>query len=128
MAQGAARIERNHCCTQIELANGHTPFSDEPCLLGGEGAEAKPCELVIAGLGACTTIAPRMHADLESWPLESVQVDLRLSREYDATVIEGSLRIFGPDNAQKARLAGIAERTPVNLTLRAGIPIRTQLP
>jgi putative redox protein len=68
-----------------------------------------------------------MYADLWSWPLESVQVDLHLSREDNAMVIERSLRLLGVDDAQKARLVDIAERTPVTLTLKAGIPIRTHL-
>jgi putative redox protein len=68
-----------------------------------------------------------MYADLKSWPLESVQVDLHLSREDNAMRIERSLRIVGLDDTQKARLADIAERTPVTLTLKPGIPIRTHL-
>jgi len=31
------------------------------------------------------------------------------------------------DDAQKARLAGVAERTPVTLTLKSGLPIDTHL-
>ncbi|AGU53457.1 OsmC-like protein [Variovorax paradoxus B4] len=127
MAQGTARIGRDHYRTQVDLASGHTLISDEPSVLGGEGAGSTPYELVIAGLGACTAITLRMYADLKSWPLESVQVDLHLSREDNAMVIERSLRIFGLDDAQRARLAEIAERTPVTLTLKAGIPIRTHL-
>ena len=125
MAQGTARIGRDHYHTHIDLASGHTLVSDEPSVLGGEGAGAY--ELVVAGLGACTAITLRMYADLKSWPLESVQVDLHLAREDNAMVIERSLRIFGLDDAQKARLADVAERTPVTLTLKAGIPIRTHL-
>ncbi|MDP9920719.1 putative redox protein [Variovorax boronicumulans] len=127
MAQGTARIGRDHYRTQVDLASGYTLFSDEPSVLGGEGAGATPDELLIAGLGACTAITLRMYADLKSWPLESVQVDLHLSREDNAMVIERSLRIVGLDNAQRTRLADIAEPTPVTLTLKAGIPIRTQL-
>lgn len=127
MAQGSARIGRDHYRTQIDLASGPTLVSDEPSVFGGEGAGATPYELAIAGLGACTVITLRMYADLKSWPLESVQVDVHLSREDNAMVIERSLHIFGLDDGQKVRLADIAERTPVTLTLMAGIPIRTHL-
>lgn len=127
MAQGTARIGRDHYCTQIDLASGQTLVSDEPSVLGGEAAGATPYELVIAGLGACTAITLRMYADLRSWPLESVQVDLHLSRVDNAMVIERSLRLLGVDDVQKARLVDIAERTPVTLTLKAGISIRTHL-
>jgi len=37
------------------------------------------------------------------------------------------LTIAGLDEAQKARLADIAERTPVTLTLKGGLPIDTRL-
>jgi putative redox protein len=127
MAQGTARIGRDHYRTQIDLASGHTLVSDEPSVLGGGGAGATPYELVLAGLGACTAITLRMYADLKSWPLESVQVDLHLSREDNVMLIERSLHIIGLDDTQKARLADIAERTPVTLTLKPGIPIRTHL-
>jgi putative redox protein len=127
MAQGTARIGRDHYCTQIDLASGQTLVSDEPSVLGGEGAGATPYELVIAGLGACTAITLRMYADLRSWPLESGGVDLEQYRVDNAMVIERSLRLLGVDDAQKARLVDIAERTPVTLTLKAGIPIRTHL-
>jgi len=127
LAQGSARIGGDHYRTKIDLGSGHTLVSDEPSVLGGEGAGATPYELLIAGLGACTAITLRMYADLKNWPLESVQVDLHLSRRDNATVIERSLRIFGLNDAQTARLAEIAERTPVTLTLKAGIAIRTHL-
>ena len=127
MAQGTARIGRDHYCTQIDLASGQTLVSDEPSGLGGEGAGATPYARVIAGVGAFTAISLRLYADLRSWPLESLQCDLHLSREDNAMVIERSLRLLGVDDAQKARLVDIAERTPVTLTLKAGIPIRTHL-
>ena len=127
MARAIARIGRDHYCTQIELGSGHALVADEPSYLGGEGMGASPYELLIAGLGACTAITLRMYADLKRWPLESVRVDLHLSREDNVTVIQRSLRIHGLDDAQRARLADIAERTPVTLTLKSGIPIRTQL-
>jgi len=41
--------------------------------------------------------------------------------------IERTLVVAGLDDAQKARLADIAERTPVTLTLKSGVPIRTSL-
>lgn len=38
-----------------------------------------------------------------------------------------TLRIAGLDDEQRARLADIAERTPVTLTLKSGLPIETHL-
>jgi putative redox protein len=42
--------------------------------------------------------------------------------------IERTLTLDGDlDEAQRARLADIAERTPVTLTLKAGVDIHTEL-
>lgn len=127
MAQGTAIIGRDQYRTQIEVGNGHRLVSDEPPSLGGADAGPSPYDLVIGGLGACTAITLRMYADLKQWPLESVQVQLRLSREDNAMVVYRSLQIKGLDDAQKTRLADIAERTPVTLTLKSGLQIRTNL-
>ena len=68
-----------------------------------------------------------MYADRKQWPLESVEVRLKTERDGDTLRIERTLVIAGLDDAQKARMADIAERTPVTLTLKNGIPIRTSL-
>lgn len=56
-----------------------------------------------------------------------MQVQLRLARENNEMVVERLLHIEGLDDAQKARLAEVAERTPVTLTLKSGLQIRTTL-
>ncbi|WP_237246080.1 OsmC family protein [Sphingopyxis witflariensis] len=68
----------------------------------------------------------RMYADRKEWPLESLGVALRLHGK-DERRIERILTIVGLDDAQKARLADVAERTPVTLTLKNGLPIDTHL-
>ena len=93
----------------------------------GRHAGRAPYDLVLAGLGACTAITLRMYADRKQWPLESVEVQLKTVREGDALRIERILVIAGLDDEQKARLADIAERTPVTLSLKNGMPIRTSL-
>ncbi|WP_198083019.1 OsmC family protein [Variovorax sp. E3] len=127
MTHGIASIGRDRFLTQIEVGDRHRFVADEPLSLGGNDAGPSPYDLVIAGLGACTAITLRMYADLKAWPLESVQVELRLSREDNTTVVARTLRIEGLDEAQKARLAEVAERTPVTLSLKSGLRIRTTL-
>ena len=126
MAHGSARIGRDKYRTEIEVG-GHRLVSDEGAKLGGAGAGPAPYDLVLAGLGACTAITLRMYADRKQWPLESVEVQLKTVREGDALRIERILVIAGLDDEQKARLADIAERTPVTLSLKNGMPIRTSL-
>ena len=126
MAHGSARIGRDKYRTEIEVG-GHRLVSDEGAKLGGADAGPAPYDLILAGLGACTAITLRMYADRKQWPLESVEVQLKTVREGDALRIERILVIAGLDDEQKARLADIAERTPVTLSLKNGMPIRTSL-
>ena len=108
-------------------AGAHRVIVDEPVSMGGTDAGPTPYDLIAAALGACTSITLRMYADRKQWPLESVEVQLKTVREGDALRIERILVIAGLDDEQKARLADIAERTPVTLSLKNGMPIRTSL-
>lgn len=125
MTHGIAAIGRDGYRTQIEVGSRHRLVADEPPSLGGADTGPAPYDLLIAALGACTAITLRMYANLKKWPLESLQVQLHLARYDGAMVVERSLRIVGLDGAQKARLAEIAERTPVTLTLKSGVRIHT---
>ena len=126
MAHATARIGRDHYKTTIE-AGGHALFADEPEKLGGANAGPAPYDLLLSALGACTAITLRMYADRKEWPLESLEVDLRLSGDKDNRKVDRVLTLTGLDDAQAARLADVAERTPVTLTLKQGLPIDTRL-
>ncbi|NIJ37938.1 putative redox protein [Sphingopyxis panaciterrae] len=125
MAQGTARIGNDHYRTEISVG-GHAITADEPAALGGRGAGPAPYDLLLASLGACTAITLRMYADRKGWPMESVEVALRLHGK-DERRIDRVLTIAGLDDEQMARMADIAERTPVTLTLKNGLPIDTRL-
>jgi len=125
MAQGTARIGNDHYRTEIDVG-GHAIIADEPPALGGQGAGPAPYDLLLASLGACTAITLRMYADRKGWPLASVEVGLRLHGQ-DERRIDRTLTIVGLDDEQMARMADIAERTPVTLTLKNGLPIDTRL-
>lgn len=126
MAHGTAHIGRDRYRTEIEVS-GHVLVADEPAALGGAGVGPAPYDLILAGLGACTAITLRMVADRKEWPLESLDVTLRLKGSKGDLSIERVLAIKGLDAEQQAKLADIAERTPVTLTLKGGIPINTTL-
>lgn len=127
MTNATAHIGRDRYRTRIE-ASGHPITADEPERLGGANAGPAPYDLLLSALGACTAITLRMYADRKEWPLDSLDVDLRIVRNGDETRIERTLRPVGDlDEARRARLADIAERTPVTLTLKSGIAIHTQL-
>jgi putative redox protein len=113
--------------TEIDLLGGHRIVADESESLGGANAGGAPYSLLLASLGACTAITLRMYADAKRWPLQTVKVDLQLSRGDTSLVVHRTLRVEGLNNLQKVRLAEVAERTPVTLTLKTGLFIKTIL-
>ena len=128
MARGTAHIGADKYTTRIEVG-GHALIGDEPPRNGGQDAGPAPYDYLLAGLGACTAITLRMYADRKQWPVDAVDVDLHLTHGEDgAMLIRRTLAISGAvDAEQKARLAEIAEKTPVTLTLKAGLRIDTNL-
>ena len=106
----------------------HMLVGDEPVSAGGADAGPSPFGYVLAGLAACTAITLRMYAERKGWPLTGLGVELEYFREVKAFRIERVLRVDGAlDSEQRARLADIAERTPVTLALKAGATINTTL-
>lgn len=127
MAYARASIGTDNYRTEIEV-HGHRLIADEGPGLGGKNAGPGPYELLTSALAACTAITMRMYCERKQWPLQACQVNVQFVREGAASHINRTLAFAGPlDNEQKARLADIAERTPVTLTLKGGIEIRTNL-
>lgn len=128
MARGTASIGKDNYITQIEVG-GRALTADEPARNGGQGAGPAPYDYLLASLGACTTITLRMYADRKQWPVSAVDVALHLTHAEDGSLlIRRTLTISGDiDAAQQARMAEIAEKTPVTLTLKAGLRIDTTL-
>jgi len=110
------------------LAGHHRLLSDEAADMGGTDAGPAPHELLCAALGACTAITLRMYARRKEWPVRAVRVDVQLALQGKERSITRRLRLEGDlDEAQRARLVDIAERTPVTLTLKRGVSITTIL-
>lgn len=128
MAHATATTGLQNYVTRIE-SRRHTLVADEPTASGGQDAGPSPSDLVAAALASCTSITLRMYAERKQWPLQSVRVDVRLSRNPDkSTSIDRVLMLEGDlSDEQRARLADIAERTPVTLTLKNGAKINTTL-
>jgi putative redox protein len=112
----------------VDLRAGrHALAADEPAGLGGADTGPSPFGLLLSGLGACTAITLRMYADRKQWPLDGVEVRLAYTVKDRATRwIDRQITLCGPlDDGQRARLAEIAEKTPVTRAVRAGTEIRT---
>lgn len=115
----------------------HRLAADEPEPLGTDTGPS-PYDLLLAGLGACTSMTIRMFAERKKWPLEKVTVTLRHSRihaddcaDCDTTTgqvdrIERVIRLEGDlDDDQRRKLREIADKCPVHRTLQSEIVIDT---
>jgi putative redox protein len=125
--------------TQQITAGAHQLVADEPRPVGDD-AGPTPYDLLLAGLGACTSMTIRMYAERNGWPLERVRVTLRHSRIHAEDCekcettkgwinhIDCDVELIGDlDDAQRETLRHIAERCPVHQTLISEIDIATTL-
>ena len=117
---------------------GHELLADEPAEIGGAGTGPGPYDLLLAALGACTSITVRMYAERKSWPLRHITVRLRHRRVHAKDCadcetktgwmdrIERELQFDGElTDEQRAALLDIAERCPVHRTLHSTVTIST---
>jgi putative redox protein len=116
-----------HWATALAFGH-HRMTADEPHALGGANAGPPPFAYVMSGLAACTCITLRMYAERKGWPLSGIQVDTAYHHDPAGAFVTRVLHLSGDlDEAQRARLADVAERTPVTLALKAANDIRTTL-
>jgi putative redox protein len=125
---------------QTVSAGVHELRSDEPAAIGGTDTGPTPYDLLLAALGACTSMTIAMYARRKQWPLDDVTVRLRHSKIHaedcaDCEIktglldrIEREIALAGRlDAAQRAKLLEIANKCPVHRTLVGEIDIRTRL-
>lgn len=118
-------------------AGRHLLNADEPTPVGHDTGPS-PYDLLLAGLGACTSMTLRMYAARKKWPLEHVSVSLQHSRIHAADCancetetgqldrIERVIQLTGSlDAEQRQRLLEIADRCPVHRTLHSEVDVRT---
>jgi putative redox protein len=122
-------VARSEAGYAVEAAvRHHRVASDEPKARGGTDTGPSPAELVAAALAACTAITLRMYAERKGWELGAVEVDCRAFAEKAGYRFERSIRIgAATTEEQRARLAEIAEKTPVTRLVKAGAPIATAI-
>ena len=118
----------------------HQLLADEPTEAGGTDAGPNPYELVMAGLGACTSMTVRMYAERRNWSLENVRVELTFSRIHAVDCddcsrkkgivnrIEKKITFIGDlSEVQRQRLLHVANNCPVHRVLAQAIEITSTL-
>ncbi len=121
-------------------AGAHTWTVDEPESSGGQDAGPTPYDMLLAGLGACTSMTMRMYADRKGWNMgpTSVQLQHRRIHARDCDTCEsaeGRLdhidRVITLDDSlsaeQRVSLLAIADKCPVHRTLTSEVSISTVL-
>ena len=124
--------------TQQITAGRHQLAADEPQPIGADSGPT-PYDLLLAALGACTSMTVRMYANRKGWPLKQVRVTLRHSRIHAEDCadcetrigwidhIDRDIELEGDlDDTQRQRLLNIAERCPVHQTLTS-VDVATSL-
>ena len=137
--QVVVRETRNSKFQQTVSVGPHRILADEPVAAGGEDSGPGPYDLLLASLGACTSMTMRLYADRKALPLERVTVTLKhnkihaedcaecetrvgmLDRIDRVIAIEGTL-----DTEQRAKLMEIADKCPVHRTLTSEVHIVTR--
>ena len=124
---------------QQEIISGrHRFLADEPVKAGGLDSGPGPYDLLLAALGACTSMTLRIYADRKQIPLTRTQVRLRHGRIYATDCAECESKEGMIDHIdreisfegdltpeQRQRLLEIADKCPVHHTLKSEVDIRT---
>ena len=116
----------------------HRFLADEPVGVGGLDSGPGPYDLLLAALGACTSMTLRLYAERKALPLDQVTVRLSQTKIHAADCadcetregmidrIERAITLSGKlDDEQRKRLLEIADKCPVHRTLTSEVDIRT---
>ena len=122
--------------TVVHLSNGRHEWSgDEPLAAGGTDTGPDPYELLLGSLAACTCATVALYCQHKGLNLKSITASYDFSRihaedckdcdEPKKGLIEhitSNVHIEGDfDDAQRKRLAQVAQRCPVHKTLANGV-------
>lgn len=137
---GEVTVKHLQNLQQQVITDGHSFISDEPVKLKGDGLGPNPYDLLLAGLGSCTSMTLKLYAKHKNIPLKSVEVKLSYSRIYDNDCrdctadekflhkITTRIKLIGDlTDEQRQRLLEIARRCPVHKTLISRIEIENSL-
>lgn len=117
---------------QAVTVGQHQLIADEPVSVGGADAGPAPFDLVMAGLGACTSMTLRMYAERKGLALAHVSVALSHEKiTLDGVArdrIDRTISLTGELTAdQRQRLLEIANKCPVHRALSQSLVIESAL-
>jgi uncharacterized OsmC-like protein/pimeloyl-ACP methyl ester carboxylesterase len=126
--------------TQRIFAGAHTLTADEPLAMGGDDRGPSPYQLLLASLGACTSITLRMYAERKRLALSGIRIRLSQSKIHAADCVDCETQTGKVDQitreleltgeltpAERARLLEIANKCPVHRTLHSEVSVQTRL-
>ena len=135
---GTVVVTETGLYSQRIQAGRHILVADEPPSVGGDDTGPTPYGLLLAALGACTSMTVRMYANRKGWPLESTTVTLTHDRihatdcekcETEAGMVDHIDRVIqyegDLDGNQRAKLLEIADKCPVHRTLHSEVHVNT---
>jgi uncharacterized OsmC-like protein len=123
---------------KVEMGSHHI-VADEPVSYGGTDTGPSPYDLILAALGACTSMTIGLYARKRNWPLEKITVALWHSKIHakdcddcetkDGRIDRMEMEIHlegGLTDEQRAKLMEVAGKCPVHQTLTHEINIKTR--
>lgn len=132
--------EQNKKFTRIIYTEDHQLIADEPLSANGSNLGPNPYELLLAALGACTSMTMRMYATRKNLNLDNIEVILKHdhihaedcfdcnSKTGLVDKIEKTIKLEGDlTDVERQRLLEIADMCPVHKTLHNEIQIKSQL-
>jgi putative redox protein len=132
--------EQNKKFTRKIYTQDHQLIADEPLSASGSNLGPNPYELLLAALGACTSMTMRMYATRKNLNLDNIEVTMKHDHihvedcsDCDSKTglvdkIEKTIKLEGKlTDAERQRLLEIADMCPVHKTLHNEIQIKSQL-
>ncbi|HUE41644.1 MAG TPA: OsmC family protein [Chthoniobacterales bacterium] len=123
---------------KVQIGSYHLT-ADEPVSYGGTDSGPSPYDLILAALGACTSMTIGLYARKRSWPVQRISVSLWHSKIHakdcdDCETKEGRIDRIEMEiyvdgeltDEQRAKLMEIAGKCPVHQTLTSEINIKTR--
>lgn len=133
-------VNDRHSFATYIYTGDYLMVSDEPDTSGGEDLGPDPYMYLLSSLGSCTAMTLRMYAERKGIPLEFIRVFLAHKKihasdcaeceteEGRVDYIEKEIELNGElSDEQRSRLMEIAEKCPVNRSLKSEVFIKSTL-